>query len=58
MKHLLEWIVYGVVLAGAVSLVSSWQTRDMLGTSGAVTINPVTLYAIRRACGSWARRFA
>ena len=43
MKHLLEWIVYGVVLAGAVSLVSSWQTRDMLGTSGAVTINPITL---------------
>lgn len=43
MKRLLEWIVYGVVLVGAFTLVSSWQTRDMLETNGAVTITPSTL---------------
>lgn len=43
MKRLLEWTVYGFVLVGAFTLVSGWQTRDMLGTNGAVTITPVTL---------------
>lgn len=43
MKRLFEWIVYGLVLAASFALVTNWQTRDMLGVDGAVTIAPLAL---------------
>ena len=43
LKSLGKWIVVGLLLAGAFTLVSGWNTRDMLSASGDVAISPTTL---------------
>ena len=43
LKQAGSWLFYGVVIALSFSVISWWQTRDMLSTSGEVTIPNIAL---------------